>query len=92
MYATHALFSRHPCTSRALVFSSEPPRLAPCPSPLPVRSLSDRWKSRRQVSNHARKMADVCPMNAAGVLKAIAQVAFYVSEPLVYLKTGVRGG
>ena len=37
-------------------------------------------------------MADVCPMNAAGVLKAIAQVAFYVSEPLVYLKTGVRGG
>ncbi|CAM9488125.1 unnamed protein product, partial [Laminaria digitata] len=45
----------------------------------------------KEVSNHARKMADMCPMNAAGVLKAIAQVAFYVSEPLVYLKTGEGG-
>ena len=31
-------------------------------------------------------------MTAPEVLKAIAQVSFYMAEPLVYLKTGVSEG
>lgn len=31
-----------------------------------------------------------CPMSAAEVLKAMTQVAFYVAEAMVYLKSGVR--
>lgn len=42
-----------------------------------------------QVSKYNRVLADACPMTAAQVLRAISQMAFYIAEPLVYLKKGV---
>ncbi|CAM9895660.1 unnamed protein product [Ascophyllum nodosum] len=45
----------------------------------------------KEVSPSRRMLADQCPMTAPEVLKAIAQVSFYMAEPLVYLKTGEAG-
>lgn len=42
-----------------------------------------------QVSEYQKKMAGLCPMTAPEVLKAIVHAAFYIAEPMVYLKTGV---
>lgn len=42
-----------------------------------------------QISPHSRMVAESCPMSAAEVLKAIAQLAFHIAQPLRYFQTGV---
>ncbi|CAM9702799.1 unnamed protein product [Pylaiella littoralis] len=44
-----------------------------------------------EISPRSRAMADACPMSAAEVLKAIAQLAFHIAHPLRYLQTGFSG-
>ncbi|CAM9147700.1 unnamed protein product [Ectocarpus sp. 12 AP-2014] len=44
-----------------------------------------------EVSTHSRMVAESCPMTAAEVLKAIAQLAFHIAQPLRYFQTGFSG-
>eukprot|EP00903_Cladosiphon_okamuranus_P017316 g15955.t1 len=44
-----------------------------------------------EVSAHSKMVADSCPMSAAEVLKAIAQLAFHIAQPLRYFQTGFSG-
>ncbi|CBN74371.1 expressed unknown protein [Ectocarpus siliculosus] len=44
-----------------------------------------------EVSPHSRMVAESCPMTAAEVLKAIAQLAFHIAQPLRYFQTGFSG-
>ncbi|CAM9773404.1 unnamed protein product, partial [Hapterophycus canaliculatus] len=44
-----------------------------------------------EISPHSRMVAESCPMTAAEVLKAIAQLAFHIAQPLRYFQTGFSG-
>lgn len=54
-----------------------------------VESLFAPLKTSGKVSAHSKMVAEACPMSAAEVLKAIAQLAFHIAQPLRYFQTGV---
>lgn len=51
--------------------------------------LLKRFENPEKVSAHSKMVTEACPMSAAEVLKAIAQLAFHIAQPLRYFQTGV---